>query len=135
MLNQVQITFRDMEPSAALEIRIRERAVRLERVFNRMTSCHVIVDAPHRHHHQGGLFHVRIDVTLPGHEFVVGRDPAKHHAHEDAHVAVRDAFVALRRQLEDYTRRQQGQVKTHAGSEQERDGSDGAQVGVGWETK
>jgi ribosome-associated translation inhibitor RaiA len=118
MPSPVQITFRDMEPSAALETRIRERAEQLERVFDRMTSCHVMVEAPHRHHHQGRLFHVRIDATLPRHEFVVGRDPTEHHAHEDANVAVRDAFDALRRQLEDHTRRQHGKVKTHTAPEQ-----------------
>jgi ribosomal subunit interface protein len=110
----VQITFRDIDPSPALEAKIRERVARLERVFDRLTSCRVIVEAPHRQHTQGKLFHIRIDVTLPGHEIVVGRDPAEHHAHEDARVAVRDAFDALRRRLDEHARRQRGAVKAHA---------------------
>jgi ribosomal subunit interface protein len=108
-----QITFRDMEPSAALEARIRKNIERLERKFGRLISCRVMVEASHRRHQQGKLFHVRIDVTLPGREVVVGREPAERHSHEDAHVAVRDAFNALRRQLENHTERQRGAVKTH----------------------
>jgi hypothetical protein len=53
------------------------------------------------------------DATLPGHGFLVAA--VAHNAHEDAHVAVRDA---LRCQLEGHTRRQHGEVKTHAAPEQ-----------------
>lgn len=44
---------------------------------------------------------MRIDVTLPGHEFVVNRSPEEAHQHENLHVAIRDAFDAMRRQIED----------------------------------
>lgn len=109
----VQITFRDMKPSEAVEARIRERAGKLDEYYDRITSCRVVVEAPHRHHHQGKLFHVRIDVKVPDGEFVVSREPAEHHAHEDVFVAVRDAFNAIQRRLEDYARRQRREVKTH----------------------
>jgi hypothetical protein len=33
--------------------------------------------------------------------------------HKDIDVAIRDAFKAARRQLQDYARRQRGQVKVH----------------------
>jgi ribosomal subunit interface protein len=110
----LQITFRNMESSDALEERIRQRAAELEQFYDRITSCHVMVEAQHRQHRQGHLFHVRIVLAVPGAEIVVGRDPAAHHAHEDAHVAVRDAFDAARRQLADHARRFRGQVKIHA---------------------
>jgi hypothetical protein len=35
---------------------------------------------------------VREEVTAPGRVIAVGPEPAAHHAHEDAHVATRDAF-------------------------------------------
>ena len=60
------------------------------------------------------MFRVRVDLGVPGREIVVGRDPQAHHAHEDAHVAVRDAFDAVRRLLEDYVRERRGDVKLHA---------------------
>ena len=119
MLVPVQITFRDMHPSEAIEAGVRGRVEQLERVFDRMTSCHVTIEKPHRHQHQGRLFHVHIDVILPGGEVVVGRDASEHHANVDPHVAVRDAFDVLRRRLEDHVRRQRGAVKTHAVPERE----------------
>ena len=110
---QLRITFRHLESSPAVERKITERAAKLETYYDRIVSCHVIVEAPHRRHHQGGLFHVRIDLVLPGTTLVVDREPHEHHAHEDVMVAIRDAFDAARRQLEDYGRRQRAEVKTH----------------------
>jgi len=109
----LQITFRHMDPSPALEARIRQRAEDLERFFTRITSCRVIVECRHQRHQQGNLFEVHIDLTVPGGEIVVGRDSGANHAHEDAHVAVRDAFDAARRRLEDHARDRRGAVKLH----------------------
>ena len=110
----LQITFRHMESSEALAARIRERAEELNRFFDRIVSCRVAVELQNARHQQGNLFHVRVDLTVPGREIVVGRDPAAHHAHEEPHVAVRDSFDAARRLLEDYVRERRGDVKLHA---------------------
>jgi ribosomal subunit interface protein len=109
----LQITFRHMEPSPVFEAQIRERVAKLDEFFGRITSCHVVVDRQNHRHGQGNLFEVRIDVTLPGGEIVAGHDPGMNHAHEDAHVALRDAFDALRRRIEDYARKERGDVKHH----------------------
>lgn len=109
----LQITFRHMEPSEALEAKIREKVEKLEHFAENITSCQVIVEAPHKHHHQGQLFSVKIELTLPGEEVIVSRHPGENHAHEDAYVALRDAFKATRRQLEDYVRLRRNKVKHH----------------------
>jgi len=110
----LQVTFRGMDPSAAVEARIRERAAKLDRYHTHIMACRVVVETPHRHHHHGKLFHVRVDVTVPNHELVVNREPAQHKSYEDVYVAIRDAFDATQRQLEDLARRQHGIVKSHA---------------------
>ncbi len=109
----LQVAFKGMEPSPALEDRIRERAARLERFADRILRCHVTVEAPHRRHHQGNLFAVRVAIDVPGGQVVVTHDNPQDHAHEDAHVAVRDAFAAAVRRLEDHVRRLDGDVKQH----------------------
>ncbi len=109
----LEVTFRNMDRSEAVESAVRERAAKLDHFADHIMSCRVVVEAPHKHHHQGGLFHVRIDIKVPGRELVVSREPAGHHAHEDVYVAVRDAFDAARRQLEDYVRHVRGDEKTH----------------------
>jgi ribosomal subunit interface protein len=110
----LQITFRHMDSSDAVAARIRERTAELERHFDRITSCRVVVECRHPRHQQGNLFRVRVDLKVPGREIVVGRDPAAHHAHEDVYVAIRDAFDATRRLLEDHVRERRGEVKVHA---------------------
>ncbi|HEV2300760.1 MAG TPA: HPF/RaiA family ribosome-associated protein [Stellaceae bacterium] len=101
----LQISFRHMGASPAIEARIKSRVAELERLFDRIVSCRVAVECRHPRHQQGNLFRVRVALKVPGREIVVGRDPAAHHAHEDAHVAVRDAFDAARRLLEDHVRK------------------------------
>jgi len=109
----LQITYRDMPPSEAVEANIRERVQKLELFVDNITSCRVVIEAPHKHHQKGKLFSIHIDITLPGQEIVVSRQPDNHHAHEDIYVAIRDAFDAARRQLEDHNRRYHGNVKQH----------------------
>lgn len=109
----LHIAFRHMEPSESAERQIRQRADELEQFYPRIVACRVLVEQDARHHHQGRMFRVHIDVTVPGQVIATGRDPAAHHAHEDCHVAIRDAFDAVRRQLEDHARRARGDMKTH----------------------
>jgi cold shock CspA family protein/ribosome-associated translation inhibitor RaiA len=133
----LKITFRDMPPSKAIEDNIREKAIKLDALYDDIMSCRVIVEAPHRHHHKGKAYVVRIDMIVPGGELVVNREPkrlvparatdadelettlaenhepSKHAAHEDAYVAIRDAFNAAARKLQDYARRRRGKIKIH----------------------
>jgi ribosome-associated translation inhibitor RaiA/cold shock CspA family protein len=113
MKQPLEITFRDMPRSEAVEARIREKAAKLDEFYDQIMACHVVIEAPHSHHHQGNMFHVTIDITVPNGEIVVNRDPQKDHAHEDAYVAIRDAFKAARRKLQDFARKQRGDVKVH----------------------
>jgi ribosomal subunit interface protein len=109
----LQITFHGMEPSPAIEARIREKAAKLEHFHDRIVGCKVVVEAPHRHHHKGKLYNVRIDISVPGKDVFVGHSGPLNHAHEDVYVAIRDAFNAAGRQLEDHVRRTRGDVKAH----------------------
>jgi cold shock CspA family protein/ribosome-associated translation inhibitor RaiA len=102
-----------MDPSPAMEARIRKLAERLERFSDQIMRCRVTVEAPQGHQRQGGLFEVTIDITVPGREIAIGHSPPEAHAHEDAYVALRDAFRAARRKLEDYARQRRHEVKTH----------------------
>lgn len=108
-----QIAFHGMDPSPAIEAHIRERVERLERHFDRIVSCHVAVEAPHRHSHKGRLYRVNVRIAVPGREIVINHNKPQTHAHEDVYVALRDAFDAADRLLEDHARRARGDVKTH----------------------
>lgn len=111
----LQITFRHMEPSPALEARIRELAAQFDRYSTQIMRCHIIVEPTPHHQHQGGLHEFHIDITLPDEEIAIRRTGPADHAHEDPYVALRDAFRAARRKLEDYERKRRQDVKTHVG--------------------
>ena len=131
MILPIQVTFRNMEPSAVAESWVGEEAAKLDEFYNHIMACRVVLEKPSRHHKWGGLYHVRIDLTVPGGELVVRRQPSlrstmaqigetrvvKHLElkipHRDLRQAIDDAFKAMGRRLQDYARRQRGAVKSH----------------------
>ncbi|WP_406695635.1 HPF/RaiA family ribosome-associated protein [Singulisphaera sp. Ch08] len=110
----LQITFHNLSRSDEIEARIREEAERLDEVYDRIMSGRIVVDVPHRHHKEGNLYQVRIDLKVPGEEIVVKHDPAEHSEHRVLDLAIRDAFGEARRRLEEHARIERGQVKGHA---------------------
>jgi ribosomal subunit interface protein len=104
----LQISLHGIEHSNALYNAIRERAQKLDRYYDHIMSCRVVLELGGRHKRHGKQFSARIDLKVPGGEIVV----TKEHD-EDVQVALRDAFDAARRRLEDYARGQRGDVKRH----------------------
>ncbi|OGQ22944.1 MAG: hypothetical protein A3I05_08540 [Deltaproteobacteria bacterium RIFCSPLOWO2_02_FULL_44_10] len=115
MMIPLQITFKDVPHSDAVETFVREKAEKLYRFADKILRCHVVIESPHRHH-QGNTFHVTVQMHIPGEEIVTNRDPGKNFAHKDIYVALRDAFDAARRQLQDHVRIRRRFVKKHADS-------------------
>ena len=110
----LQMTFRHVDASPSAEDRIREYAAELDRFFDQIISCRVAVERQHRRHHQGNLIRVRVDITVPGREIVVGRDSKPGRSHDGTAVAIHDAFAAARRLIEDHARIHRGEVKLHS---------------------
>jgi ribosomal subunit interface protein len=104
----LQVTFRNMPHSDAIESIIVKKAAALERFNKRITSCRVVVEEEQRRKHQGKVFSVVIDITIPGKEVAISRQES-----DDAYVAVRDAFDAAARVLEEESRVQHRAVKNH----------------------
>jgi ribosomal subunit interface protein len=104
----LQITFRDLPRSEAVETEIREKVEKLNQFSDRIVGCRVTLGLIRKHKHQGRLYNVRVDLTVPGSEIVINRDRA-----EDLYVAIRDAFDHAKRKLEDYARRIRGDTKVH----------------------
>lgn len=104
----LQISLHGIGHSDALYNAIRERAEKLDRYYDHIMSCRVVLELAGRHKRHGKQFTARIDLKVPGGEIVINREHD-----EDVQVALRDAFDAARRKLEDYARDQRGDVKRH----------------------
>jgi cold shock CspA family protein len=120
-----------MKPSKEIEELIRAGAAKLDALYSQLVGCRVMVEIPHRHHKKGSPYHVRIDLTVPQGEIIVKREPSlsararqlgereiRKNAevqipHKDLRFAISDAFKAAARRLQDYARRQRGDIKTH----------------------
>jgi ribosomal subunit interface protein len=103
----LEISTRWIDLSPPLEAELRKRAGRLERHSDRITSCRIAVERPTGNHHQeGGPFRVRVDITVPGSELVANKEA------EELFAAVREAFDAAERQVETWSQRRRGDVKT-----------------------
>lgn len=131
MTRPVQVTFRNMAVSSEVEQEARARATWLETFYPGLIGCRVLIEVPHRHRTKGRPIHVRIELSLPGEDVVVtsasSRQATPRHSppdtiptearitgvHPDVIVAVHEAFDLARRRLEDYARRQRGEVKGH----------------------
>jgi ribosome-associated translation inhibitor RaiA len=139
----IQISFRNMDSSPAVETRVREEVEKLSEFYGRIRGCRVMVEIPHQHRQQGKRFHIRIDLTVPGSQIVVNHEPSLRGSvrqngvekrkkeqevaapHKDIYVAIRDAFKAARRQLQDHARKQSGAVKRHKPASRARTGHKG----------
>jgi len=113
MQTQPQVSFHGLVADEEAREAVLDHVTQLDRIWDRITGCHVVITQPHRHHRSGRLYSVRVDLVVPGGEIVVNRDHHVDRAHADVHVAIRDSFLAARRQLEDHVRRLRGAEKVH----------------------
>jgi ribosome-associated translation inhibitor RaiA len=125
-MEPIQISFRNMDVSPALEEEVRSRVAWLDPFYPGILGCRVVLEIPHRHRRRGRRLHVRIELSLPGEDVVVNHEPSPDTAarsasrksdevdsrHKDAYVVIHEAFDVARRRLEDVARRRRGDVKT-----------------------
>ena len=121
MITPLAVVFNNMEPSQAVEERVREKVARIAKKFDRLTHVRVVIDAPHRHQQRGKIYQVKIDLGIPGRASLLVNKPSEDHAHEDIYAALRDAFLAAERQLQDEVDRMSGHVKTLRGGKKSRE--------------
>src|SRR5262245_58115217 len=115
MQRPLQITFKGMERSPALEALIRQRVEHLEVLYPRLVGCRVVVEVPHRGSETAKVpIAVSVEADVPGRGPVVGKDAEnRREAKEDHTAALNNAFDAVERQLERVSDLQHGEVKPH----------------------
>jgi ribosome-associated translation inhibitor RaiA len=96
-----QIAFKNMETSEALERLIAKRIDRLERLSDRITSCRVVVEVPHRSPGSGKVpLAIAVEVELPGRPLLVAKaEEDRRSLKPDDASFVNQAFEAIERQL------------------------------------
>lgn len=106
----LEVAFKSVEPTAAMERLVRERVERLTRYHRGIIACRVSVEAPHRSGDGDAVGHrVRVEVSVPGDELVVSRDRDFPEEEFDPYGAIRKSFEAMESQLKSYSGRQRRQ--------------------------
>jgi ribosome-associated translation inhibitor RaiA len=113
METPLRVTFQGGETSDALDSFVREHVESLERIYGRMTACHVVVQVPDRHHRTNNLYRVNIHMVLPGNIIIdVNQRPEADDRFAIPQFAVNDAFRRAKRLLTDSAKKQRGETKT-----------------------
>jgi cold shock CspA family protein len=129
----VQVTFRNVPASPAIEAWVQKQAEKLETFHQRIVRCRVVIDLAHRHLRRGNRFLVKVLLSVPGGQLTArnlaapvdpeklleaGRKVKKYEIavpQKELRQAIADAFHSAGRQLQDMIRLQRGKVKTHEG--------------------
>jgi ribosome-associated translation inhibitor RaiA len=101
----LQIVFHNMKPSAALRAEIRKRVAKLEKLYGRLTSCRVSVEALHRQHRTGNVHEVHIEIDAPRRKIVVSHEPhhvSERHRKPTARDSIHDAFKIAEERLKEF---------------------------------
>jgi len=109
----LEISFRGIEKTDAVEDLIREKAADMERLCGDIISCRIVVEVPQQYQKSGRPYRVRINVNIPpGHEVVVRRESSEGMLHDELPSTIREAFDAAKRQVKKIVEKRRGDVKS-----------------------
>jgi ribosome-associated translation inhibitor RaiA len=111
----LHITVRDVQHADALESRVRQHADKLGSLDERIVTCRVAIEAPHRHKRHGRQYRVRINLAVPGAELVADRGLDEAQGAEDVCAAIDRTFDHVARLLRKHlaTRSTHGMAPHH----------------------
>lgn len=96
----VDVIYRDLDASAALNEIITKKIEKLSRFNDQILHSRIVLDAPHNSKHKGKQYRAVIELELKGRPIAVTQDD------ESIHVAVRDAFLSAERKIKQFSAKQ-----------------------------
>lgn len=99
MQTPLNVTFRNIEPSEAVEATVRRRFQDLGRLHPRIVDGDVTIEAPQKRKVSGRAFKVHLRVGVPGPDINVTRESEEGSAAENVNLAINDAFDTAGRLL------------------------------------
>jgi ribosome-associated translation inhibitor RaiA len=103
----LEISYREVEKTEALESLVMENVNELENFYNNIISCRIAIEKPNSTVSSGNPYRVRIAVRVPpGHELIVTKDQGDSDPEMPLGAVIRDAFSAVERQLKDLNGKQ-----------------------------
>ena len=103
-MSPVKVLYRDFPKCETVSKLIDRHVDKIEKLYENIVSCNVVVSRPHHHSQKGRIYHLQIRLHLPKADIIINRD-TENQTHEEIHAAISDAFSAAESQLEHYVRR------------------------------
>lgn len=115
MERPLQIAFKNMTSSEALEGIVRERVDRLHRFHTKITGARVVIEVPHRSPESGKTpIGIAVEIDVPGHSPIIAKgEQDRREMKGDQSAIINRVFEAVERQLEQITAIRKGEVKNH----------------------
>ena len=118
----VEITYRNVTKSDAIEKLIYEKVDKLNDFHDNIVSCRISIDQHKESKSSGNRYHVGIGVRVPpGKELVVRQKSAEEGSNEFLRTVITEAFKTITRQLKKLKQKQRGIVKTRVNSDENAD--------------
>ena len=112
----LDIHFHGLEKSDAVENKVREKVAKLQRHFDRMTACRVVLEAPHRNAAKAKVFQVKIEISVPSSKpIIINHEREGANAQDDLSLAIRDAFEAATRRVDEVGAKMADRAKSERG--------------------
>jgi ribosome-associated translation inhibitor RaiA len=108
----IEIKFRGVDPSLAVEDYVRKRAAKLETFSTRIIRCHATIEAPGGHHKHGEPYRMRVELKVPGTYLIVGNHSKSTAAAQDVYALIDQTFDEAGRVVQDHVRRRRDETKT-----------------------
>lgn len=114
----LEIAFHNLPSTPWAEEDIRDRVAKLDERYGHLIGCRVRVEREHNSHRTGNGYQVHIELSVPGKDLVVSKEPHGAGGGErlkdpDLGVVIRHAFKAAERQLDKHKKTLSGEVKHH----------------------
>ena len=100
MKSAVDVVYRDLDSSAALNDIITKKLEKLSRYTDQIVHSRVVLDAPHQHKQKGKQYRASLELDIKGHPVAITQDD------ESIHVAVRNVFTSAERKVKQLAARQ-----------------------------
>lgn len=90
----IQVTFRSIPHSDAVEQQINKHFEKLNSIHSKISHCRVVLDSAHKNQLKTKEFTVSIDIVVHGKELACKKE------NEDIYIAIRDSFAAIEKMME-----------------------------------
>ena len=97
----IELNFQHMEEKPEFRKMLLHEVRKLERRFDGIRHCHVVMDLPYHHRYQGNPYRLKVEVGLPRGDIIVDRAPSADGRFTDGLAMIRDAFAEISQNLGD----------------------------------